>query len=358
MKKYEAFASAVTDDSRIHGCFQFYGARTGRFAGRLVQPQNLPRNSFENFHAARRMVKNEDWEMLGACYGSANDVFSTLIRTAFVPAEGYAFAVADYSAIEARVIAWLADERWRLEAFHEGKDIYCESASRMFKVPVVKHGENGHLRKQGKIAELALGYGGNVAALCAFHADDFMTMTEMTDIVDKWRKASPRICQLWRTMESMIRKALSGRTAEGPKGMQMAVRNGVLQVKLPSGRRLIYQKPRYETFKGREQFCFTGLNQTTKKWEAIFSWGGKFTENVIQAIARDCLCTLMDRMQKYWPECRIVMHIHDEIVVEVPKGEKEKWLQTILDVMAEPIEWAPGLELKGAGFTAEYYQKD
>lgn len=360
IKKYEVFDRAVTTDNRIHGCFQFYGSRTGRFAGRLVQPQNLPRNSFENFHAARRMVKNKDWEVLDFCYDSLNDVFSTLIRTAFIPSDGFAYAVADYSAIEARVIAWLADETWRLQAFHEGKDIYCESASQMFHLPVEKHGINGHLRKQGKIAELALGYGGNVGALKAFGADKMgMTETEMADVVSKWRKASPRVCGLWKTMERMVKEAMSGLIAEGPKGMSARIRNGVLEVRLPSGRCLIYQHPRYEMEeKFKNRFCFDGLNQTTRKWEPVFTWGGKFTENVIQAIARDCLCTLIDRMQKYYPHIRIVMHIHDEVVVEVPRAKKEEWLQTILNTMAQPIDWAPGLELKGAGFTSDYYMKD
>lgn len=360
VKKYEVFDRTVTDDNRIHGCFQFYGSRTGRFAGRLVQPQNLPRNSFENFHSARRMVKNKDWEILDFCFDSLNDVFSTLIRTAFIPSDGGAYAVADYSAIEARVIAWLADETWRLDAFHHGKDIYCESASQMFHVPVEKHGANGHLRKQGKIAELALGYGGGVAALKAFGADKMgMTESEMAGIVSKWRSASPRVCRLWKTMERMVKEAMSGLIAEGPKGMTARCRDGVLEVKLPSGRCLIYQNPRYEHEESfGTRFAFDGLNRTTRRWETIFTWGGKLTENVIQAIARDCLMITIERMAQSYPDCPIVMHIHDEIVVEVPADQREEWLNKILEIMAKPIGWAKGLELKGTGFTSNYYMKD
>lgn len=360
-KKYRVIQTGTCQDGRMHGILQFYGSRTGRWAGRLLQPQNLPRNAFEDFHDARKLVKEENWELLEMCYPSPNDVFSTLIRTALIPAEGMAFAVADYSAIEARVIAWLADEIWRLEAFHAGKDIYCESASRMFKVPVEKHGVNGHLRKQGKVAELALGYSGGVGALLAFHADEMgLSKTEMQDIVDKWRKASPRICQLWKTLDRMVARALAGGTGKGPKGMEASMGSGFLRIKLPSGRYLIYQNPRYEMNpkQGRENLCFDGLNQTTHKWERVFTFGGKLTENVIQAIARDCLAVTIDRMQQYAPEARILMHVHDEIIVEVPGESRETWLQRILAVMAEPIDWAPGLELKGAGFTADYYMKD
>ena len=361
VKKYDVFKRSVTNDGRIHGCFQFYGSRTGRFAGRLVQPQNLPRNSFDDFDWARQLVKWQDWEELEATYPSMNDVFATLIRTAFIPRNGCAFAVADYSAIEARVIAWLADEKWRLEAFHNGKDIYCESASQMFHVPVEKHGINGRLRKQGKIAELALGYGGGVNALKAFGAEKMgMTEEEMAEVVVKWRAASPNVCRLWQIFDRMVAKALAGERPQGPKGMEMWIRAGCLMVKLPSGRCLVYQNPRMEAEKGHRTptFTFDGVNQTTHKWEAIHAWGGKLTENVVQAIARDCLVLTMDRIHQYWNQARIVMHIHDEVVVEVPTQAQGEWLQRILDIMARPILWAPGLELKGAGFTADYYQKD
>lgn len=577
-KKYQVIQTGTCQDGRMHGILQFYGSRTGRWAGRLLQPQNLPRNAFEDFHDARKLVKDENWELLEMCYPSPNDVFSTLIRTALIPADGMAFAVADYSAIEARVIAWLADEKWRLDAFHSGRDIYCESAAMMFKVPVEKHGINGHLRKQGKVAELACiakgqrvltdvglvpiervtaqmkvwdgkewvshdgviykgrrkviehdglkatpdhmvyiegktqpvrfdestrgnacytmsgdqvqlshstgclsvhagdlwsarqkhgtgqdrlerelrtrksslgdqgtesgesssfnnpglgskgmalckkcghpeavswndpggdhrgsegcsekqkeklagyseetdvydilnagprhrytveghlvhncGYGGGVGALLAFHADEMgLSKTEMQDIVDKWRKASPRICQLWKTLDRMVSRAMAGAVAKGPKGMKASMGDGCLRIKLPSGRLLIYQNPRYEMNpkQGRDNLAFDGLNQTTHKWETIFTFGGKLVENVVQAIARDCLAVTIDRMQQYAPEARILMHVHDEIIVEVPSDEREDWLRKILDVMAQSIGWAPGLELKGAGFTADYYMKD
>lgn len=359
VKKYEVFDRAVCADWRIHGVLQFYGSKTGRWAGRLVQPQNLPRNKFDDFDNARELVKDCDWDMIEMCYGSINDVFSTLIRTAIVPSEGKMFAVADYSAIEARVIAWLAGEEWRLEAFHKGQDIYCQSASRMFGVPVEKHGKNAHLRKQGKVAELALGYGGGIPAMLAFHADKMgLSETDMADIIAKWRAASPRVCQLWKTFEKMRDRALAGRVATGPKGMTFRVRDGVLEVKLPSGRCLIYQHPRMEMEPGknRKNFAYDGLNQTTKKWGTIYAWGGKMTENIVQAIARDCLAEAMDRMSQrgYLP----VMHIHDEVVVEVPEGEAQKHLEQIEDIMAEPLEWAYGLELTAAGFTSPFYKKD
>lgn len=355
IKKYDVFERAVCHDGRIHGTLQFYGSRTGRWAGRLIQPQNLPRNSFDDFPLARELVKAEDWETLDMLYPSMNDVFSTLIRTAFVPSEGKAYAVADYSAIEARVIAWLADEKWRMDAFHNGKDIYCQSASMMFGVPVEKHGQNSHLRKKGKVAELACGYGGNIGALKAFGADKMgLSDTDMADIIAKWRAASPNICLLWKTFDRMVSRAvkLPGRPLSGPKGITFTVRDGVLEVVLPSKRCLIYQNPRFEN----NGFVYDGLNQTTRKWEAIGTWGGKLTENVVQAIARDCLALAIDRMaaKGYLP----VMHIHDEVVVEVPSAEREKHLEAIEAIMAEPIPWAEGLELTAAGFTADYYQKD
>lgn len=355
IKKYDVFERAVCEDGRIHGTLQFYGSRTGRWAGRLIQPQNLPRNSFDDFPLARELVKAEDWETLDMCYPSMNDVFSTLIRTAFVPSEGKAYAVADYAAIEARVIAWLADEKWRIQSFHEGKDIYCQSASQMFGVPVEKHGVNSHLRKKGKIAELACGYGGNIGALKAFGADKMgLSDTDMADIIAKWRSASPNICMLWKTFDRMVSRAVKmpGRPMSGPKGMTFTVRDGVLEVVLPSGRCLIYQNPRFEN----NGFVYEGLNQTTRKWEAIGTWGGKLTENVVQAIARDCLALAIDRMavKGYLP----VMHIHDEVVVEVPSADREEHLEAIEIIMAEPIPWAEGLELTAAGFTADYYQKD
>lgn len=361
VKKYDVFDRAVCEDGRMHGILQFYGSRTGRWAGRLIQPQNLPRNSFDDFDVARELVKDEEWALLNMFYPSANDVFSTLIRTAFVPSFGKAFAVADYSAIEARVIAWLADERWRIDAFHQGKDIYCQSASMMFGVPVEKHGANSHLRKKGKVAELACGYGGNIGALKAFGADKMgLTETDMADIIAKWRAASPNICMLWKTFDRLIKRAmqLPGMPIKGPKDMVFIVESRALKVRLPSGRYLVYQEPRYEDDheRARLSFTFDGLNQTTRKWEAIRTWGGKMTENIVQAIARDCLAIAIDRLAErgYLP----VMHIHDEVVVEVPGYNREAHLKRIEDVMAMPISWAEGLELTAAGFTSDYYMKD
>lgn len=359
-KKYNVFETAACEDGRVHGILQFYGSRTGRWAGRLIQPQNLPRNSFDDFDEARALVKAGNWDLLEICYPSINDVFSTLIRTAIIPKDGCAFAVADYSAIEARVIAWLADEKWRLDAFHNGKDIYCQSASQMVGVPVEKHGVNADLRKKGKVAELACGYGGGVAALKAFGADKMgLTETDMTDIIAKWRQSSPKICQLWKTFDRMVSRAvkLPERPIQGPKGITFTVRDSLLEVKLPSSRCLIYQNPRFETEAGfGTRFTFDGLSQTTHKWEPISTWGGKLTENIVQAIARDCLAIAIDRMAavNYLP----VMHIHDEVVVEVPAADREKHLEAIEAIMAEPIDWAEGLELTAAGFTADYYQKD
>lgn len=357
-KKYNVFENAVCEDGRVHGILQFYGSRTGRWAGRLIQPQNLPRNSFDDFDEARALVKAGNWDLLELCYPSINDVFSTLIRTAIIPKDGCTFAVADYSAIEARVIAWLADEQWRLDAFHNGKDIYCQSASQMFGVPVEKHGVNADLRKKGKVAELACGYGGGVAALKAFGADKMgLTETDMTDIIAKWRQSSPKICQLWKTFDRMVERAMKGREMTGPKGITFRIHDNVLEVKLPSGRCLIYQHPRFTEEPGRGQrFTFDGLNQTTRKWEPVFTWGGKLTENIIQAIARDCLAIAIDRMAE--EGLLPVMHIHDEVVVEVPAADQGRWLKHLEDIMARPIPWAEGLELTAAGFTADYYQKD
>lgn len=360
VKKYDVFTRATCSDGRIHGCFQFYGSRTGRWAGRLVQPQNLPRNSFNDFDNARKLVKAQDWEMLSMCYPNTNDVFSTLIRTALVPKEGCRFAVADYSAIEARVIAWLADERWVMQAFHEGKDIYCQTASQMFGVPVEKHGANSDLRKKGKIAVLACGYGGSVGAMKAFGADKMgLSDADIQDIVNKWRTANSKTYSLWRKFDKAAETALNHPKVivQGPKNMKLFYTGCVLKIKLPSGRLLVYQNPRYTTKKdGKTELTFSGLNQTTRKWGPIFTWGGKITENVIQAIARDCLAVALTRMDKagYTP----VMHIHDEVVVEVPQSNAEKHLEKIEAIMAEPIDWAPGLELTAAGFVCDYYQKD
>ena len=355
VKKYDKTKAATCADGRIRGTLQFYGAgRTGRWAGRLLQVQNLPRNKFNDFDLARRLVKAEKWEELELLYDSMNDVFSTLIRTLIIPSEGMTFAVADYSAIEARVIAWMAGEKWRQDVFAKGGDIYCASASAMFGVPVEKHGRNAHLRKKGKIAELALGYGGGVGALKAMGGEALgLKENEMEDIVRKWRRASPHICRLWRSIGDAAYTAVNDRRkAQAVRGVTMEMQKGILFMGLPSGRKLAYYRPQYE---GTE-LTYMGQNQTTRKWTRLKTWGGKLTENLIQATARDCLALTLQRIER--AGYQTVMHVHDEVIVEVPRDEPEKHLQRIEAIMAEPIGWAPGLILTADGFTSDYYRKD
>lgn len=355
VKKYEAFERSICSDGRIHGAFQFYGAgRTGRWAGRLIQPQNFPRNAFEDIALARQMVKDRKWDEIEMLYGSMNDVFSTLIRTLIVPPEGMTFAIADYSAIEARVVAWMADEKWRQDVFANGGDIYCMSATQMFGVPVEKHGQNSHLRKKGKVAELACGYGGGVGALRKMGGEQMgLTEKEMDDIVKKWRRSSPHVVKLWRELGDAAIEAIDTRLrVKCRHGVSFKYAKGILFMTLPSGRSLAYVQPRFD---GRE-LTYMGMNQTTRKWERTKTWGGKLTENLIQAIARDCLAVSMAKIQK--AGYHIVMHVHDEVIVEVPAEDAEGHLKRIEDLMGEPIEWAPGLLLTADGFTSEYYRKD
>lgn len=353
VKKYEAFDRAVCSDGRMHGIFQFFGARTGRWAGRLVQPQNFPRNEFDDIELARKLCQEKDFESLDMLYGSLNGVFKTLIRTVIIPPEGKKFAIADYSAIEARVLSWIADEHWRMDVFRKGGDIYCASASQMFGVPVKKHGINGHLRMKGKIAELALGYGGGIAAMKAFNADKLgMTEEDMKNVVIKWRAANPHIRSFWYEVESAVKKAVQLHT-------QAKIRHGIiirydcdtLYIRLPSGRDLAYVEPRFDHGGG---FSYMGLN-TAKQWGRIKSWGGKLVENIIQAIARDCLAEAMLRIHK---DYHIVMHIHDEVVVEVPEETADDDLKEIESRMGAPVKWAPGLYLTADGFISGYYRKD
>lgn len=355
VKKYEAFERSICSDGRIHGAFQFYGAgRTGRWAGRLIQPQNFPRNAFEDIALARQMVKSEQWDEIEMLYGSMNDVFSTLIRTLIVPPQGMTFAIADYSAIEARVVAWMADEKWRQDVFANGGDIYCMSATQMFGVPVEKHGQNSHLRKKGKVAELACGYGGGVGALRKMGGEQMgLTEKEMDDIVRKWRRSSPHVVKLWRELGDAAIEAIDTRLrVKCRHGVSFKYSKGILFMQLPSGRSLAYVQPRFD---GRE-LTYMGMNQTTRKWERTKTWGGKLTENLIQAIARDCLAESMTKIQK--AGYHIVMHVHDEVIVEVPSEDAEEHLKRIEELMGEPIEWAPGLLLTADGFTSEYYRKD
>lgn len=355
VKKYEAFERSICSDGRIHGAFQFYGAgRTGRWAGRLIQPQNFPRNAFEDIALARQMVKSKQWDEIEMLYGSMNDVFSTLIRTLIVPPQGMTFAIADYSAIEARVVAWMADEKWRQDVFAKGGDIYCMSATQMFGVPVEKHGQNSHLRKKGKVAELACGYGGGVGALRKMGGEQMgLSEKEMDDIVKKWRRSSPHVVKLWRELGDAAIEAIDTRLrVKCSHGVSFKYAKGILFMTLPSGRSLAYVQPRFD---GRE-LTYMGMNQTTRKWERTKTWGGKLTENLIQAIARDCLAVSMTKIQQ--SGYHIVMHVHDEVIVEVPSKDAEGHLKRIEELMGEPIDWAPGLILTADGFTSEYYRKD
>ena len=359
IKKYQAMKNAVCSDGRLRGLFRFYGAnRTGRWAGRIVQPQNLARNSLPDLDLARELVKERNFDTLQMLFGGENQVFSELVRTAFIPSEGCRFVVSDFSAIEARVIAWLAGEDWRMKVFAEGGDIYCASASQMFHVRVVKHGENGHLRQKGKIAELALGYGGGVGAMKAMDKAGSIPEEELPGIVQKWREASPNICKLWRTCENAAAAAISEHRTVKIKGqdIRFSYIDGILFIKLPSGRKIAYYGAKYEpNSEGHDALTYMGVNQTTKQWERIDTWGGKLVENIVQAVARDCLAETMKKVDGLG--YRIVMHIHDEIVVDVPK-EDVKALDTICAVMGEPVDWAPGLLLRGDGYETSYYKKD
>ena len=352
--KYEAMQSAVCADGRVRGLLQYYGAgRTGRWAGRLVQVQNLPQNHLAGLGLVRELVRERDLETLELCFDSVPDVLSQLIRTAFVAGEGNIFHVADYSAIEARVIAYLAGEKWRMDVFRSGGDIYCSSASAMFRVPVVKHGVNGHLRQKGKIAELACGYGGGVGALRAFGADKMgLTEEEMQDIVTQWRAASPAIPRFWRDAESAAVRAINnpGRTTTVPCGVKYRRDGDALRCRLPSGRILSYWDAKLDT---DGSICFMGQNQTTRRWEKTGTWGGKLVENIVQAYARDCLAVAMVRLaEEGWKIC---FHVHDEVIVEAPIGTR--WEQ-VAEVMGRPIDWAPGLLLRGDGYSTPFYRKD
>ena len=353
-KKYEAMVNAAGDDHRVRGITQYYGAgRTGRWAGRLVQLQNLPQNHLDDIGTVREIVRARDLDTLELLYDSVPDVLSQLIRTAFVAKPGHTFLVSDYAAIEARVIAYLAGEKWRMDVFAQGGDIYCSSASQMFKVPVVKHGVNGHLRQKGKVAELACGYGGGVAALKAFGADKMgLTESEMKDIVTQWRAASPTIPKLWRDVENAAKRALvnPGRTFTIPCGVKYYKDADALRCRLPSGRVLTYWGAYLDN---DGDICFMGQNQTTRKWEKTDTWGGKLVENIVQAVARDCLAVAMVRLDK--AGYKIVFHVHDEVVIEAPDGSR--W-QDAADIMGEPIDWAPGLLLRGDGYETKFYMKD
>ena len=356
-KKYEAMATAACRDDRVRGLLQYYGAgRTGRWAGRLVQVQNLPQNHLDQIAGVRELVKARDLETLELLFDSVPDVLSQLIRTAFVAKPGHTFLVSDYAAIEARVIAYLAGEQWRMDVFAQGGDIYCSSASQMFGVPVVKHGVNGHLRQKGKVAELACGYGGGVSALKAFGADKMgLSEDEMQQIVDQWRAASPTIPKFWRDTENAAKKALEnpGRTFSIPCGVKYRRDADALRCRLPSGRILSYWDARIAEHKGRPSVVFMGQNQTTRKWERTETWGGKLVENIVQAYARDCLAVALLRLDEAGYD--ITFHVHDEIIAEAPDGSR--W-EDMAEIMGRPIDWAPGLLLRGDGYDTKFYMKD
>ena len=354
--KYSTMLGAVCSDGRLRGILQFYGAsRTGRWAGRLVQIQNLARNSLPDLDLARQLAKAGDFETLETLFGEPAFVFSELVRTAFIPSEGCRFVVSDFSAIEARVVAWLAGEEWVLEAFRAGKDIYCETASMMYHVPVVKHGENAELRQKGKIATLACGYGGGVGAMKAMDRGGSIPEEELQSVVDQWRQANPKIVKLWRKCEQAARTAIEEhRTVKASKLISFTHRGGHLFVRLPSGRSLCYWKARIND---DGQLVYMGTNQTTRQWMETETWGGKLVENIVQAVARDCLAVAMQRVTRHG--LQIVMHIHDEMIVDVPLHyQPENVLELVNAEMGAEIEWAPGLPLKGDGYVCEYYKKE
>lgn len=353
VRKYQAMQNCVCADGRAHGMFMFYGAnRTGRFAGRLVQLQNLPQNHMPDLEQARDLVRTGNYAALQTLYDSVPDVLSELIRTAFVPYEGGKFIVADFAAIEARVIAWMADEQWRLEVFKKGGDIYCASASQMFGVPVEKHGINGHLRQKGKIAELALGYGGSVGALKAMGALEMgIPEEELKPLVDAWREANPNITQLWWDVDEAAKKTVTDKVPTETHGLRFMYESGFLFMCLPSGRRLAYVKPRIGENKfGGESVTYEGVG-STKKWERLESYGPKFVENAIQAISRDILCYAMKTLRC----CNIVAHVHDEVIIE---ADPKVSLEAICAQMGRTPPWAKGLILRADGYETPFYKKD
>lgn len=353
VKKYTVMKNAACMDYRERGMFRFYGAnRTGRFAGRLVQLQNLPQNHLPDLAEARSLVKQGNVEALEMLYEDIPDTLSQLIRTAFIPRTGLKFIVADFSAIEARVLAWLAGEKWRMQVFAEGKDIYCSSASQMFSVPVEKHGVNGHLRQKGKIAELALGYGGSVGALKAMGALDMgLREDELQPLVDAWRKSNPMVTTLWWDVDRAVKQCVHEHVSVRTHNIVFTYKSGFLIIKLPSKRCLYYVKPRVEENKyGGESVTYEGVG-STKKWERLESYGPKFVENITQAIARDILIYAMQTLKEY----RIVAHVHDEAIIETDKNVS---VQSVCELMGRTPPWAEGLVLRADGYECEFYKKD
>ena len=353
VRKYQAMEKTVCSDSRARGMFMFYGAnRTGRFSGRNIQLQNLPQNHLPDLAEARALVRSGDFDAVELLYEDVPDTLSQLIRTAFIPRDGAHFLVADFSAIEARVIAWFAGEIWRQEVFSKGGDIYCASASQMFKVPVEKHGINGHLRQKGKIAELALGYGGSVGALKAMGALEMgLTEEELPQLVDAWRQSNPNIVKFWWAVDRAVMEAVRYKHTTTDYGLTFSCRSGMLFITLPSGRKLAYVKPKVGTNKfGGECITYEGIG-STKKWERLDSYGPKFVENIVQATARDILCYAMRTLRC----CSIVMHIHDELVIE---ADPRMSLDAVCEQMGRTPPWAKGLLLRADGYATPFYKKD
>ena len=352
VKKYQAMETTVCADGRVRGCFQFYGARTGRWAGRNIQLQNLPQNKMPDLEQARAIVRAGDYDAVRMLYDSTPDVLSQLIRTAFVARRGCTFFVADFSAIEARVIAWLAGEDWRQQVFAEGKDIYCASASQMFGVPVEKHGINGHLRQKGKIAELALGYGGSVGALKAMGALEMgLQEEELKPLVDAWRASNPMIVKLWWAVDDAVMTAIRMKSSTETHGIRFTCQSGMLFITLPSGRQLSYVKPRIgENHFGSPAATYMGTN-TARQWDRLESYGPKFVENIVQAISRDILCYAMQTLR----HCFIVAHVHDELIIE---ADPRMSLEAVCEQMGRTPPWAPGLQLRADGYTTDFYKKD
>lgn len=356
-KKYQTMIDMRCDDGRVRGLLQFYGAnRTGRWAGRGVQVQNLPQNHLPDLDDARNLLKAGKYEDIEFLYDSIPDTLSQLIRTAFIPTEGNRFIVADFSAIEARVIAYIANEQWRLDVFKQGGDIYCASASKMFGVPVEKHGVNGHLRAKGKIAELALGYGGAGGAIRAFDKACSIPDEELPKIVSDWRKASPHITKLWWDVDKAAKKAIHERTTVTlHHGIKFIYDPGVLFIELPSGRRLSYIRPKIEPGPyDKDIITYEGMQQTSRQWTRLETYGPKLVENIVQAFARDCLAETMFNVTK--AGFNIVMHVHDELILDVPKGVSS--VEEVCKLFAKPISWAPGIPLTADGYECDYYMKD
>ena len=362
-KKYEAIARSAGEDNHVRGCFQFYGAsRTGRFAGRLVQLQNLPQNHMPDLADAREIVRSGDYSSFYAIYDEPSRVLSELIRTALIPEPGHKFIVSDFSAIEARVIAWLCDQEWRLEAFRAGKDIYCESASQMFGVPVVKHGINGELRQKGKVCELALGYGGNVGSMLNFGADKLgMTEEEIANTVALWREKSPKIVDMWWTLErAAVRCIVTGKPQQpGIKNVRFEKESGILWMTLPSGRRIAYFGAKYEEgtgkyTKAKKVISYMGRDQKTGKWTRIESYGPKLVENLVQATARDCLRDSMLALTDAGFDIRA--HVHDEVIITEPIDGRS--VSDVSEIMSRELPWAEGLPLRADGYECPFYKKD